>query len=63
MTFGIAPRSPDPDPATSGAVRSLKRVDTSWPIFVEKPDRATARDYLAADDYYWNSGMFKASRY
>lgn len=33
--------------------------------FVEKPDRATAEDYLATGDYYWNSGMFlfRASRY
>ncbi|WP_428745723.1 mannose-1-phosphate guanylyltransferase/mannose-6-phosphate isomerase [Syntrophotalea sp.] len=33
--------------------------------FVEKPDRATAEQYLAAGDYYWNSGMFlfKASSY
>jgi len=26
--------------------------------FVEKPDRATAEDYLAAGNYIWNSGMF-----
>ena len=26
--------------------------------FVEKPDRATAEEYLAAGRYYWNSGMF-----
>ncbi|MDW5377029.1 mannose-1-phosphate guanylyltransferase/mannose-6-phosphate isomerase [Halomonas sp. HP20-15] len=26
--------------------------------FVEKPDKATAEDYLATGDYYWNSGMF-----
>ena len=26
--------------------------------FVEKPDRATAEAYLAAGDYFWNSGMF-----
>lgn len=26
--------------------------------FVEKPDRATAEQYLQSDDYYWNSGMF-----
>ncbi|XKE47496.1 mannose-1-phosphate guanylyltransferase/mannose-6-phosphate isomerase [Halomonas organivorans] len=33
--------------------------------FVEKPDRATAEDYCATGDYYWNSGMFmfRASRY
>lgn len=26
--------------------------------FVEKPDRETAEQYLAAGNYYWNSGMF-----
>jgi mannose-1-phosphate guanylyltransferase len=26
--------------------------------FVEKPDLATATDYLASGDYYWNAGMF-----
>jgi mannose-1-phosphate guanylyltransferase/mannose-6-phosphate isomerase len=33
--------------------------------FVEKPDRATAQNYLASGEYLWNSGMFafKASAY
>ena len=33
--------------------------------FVEKPDIATAQEYLSSGQYYWNSGMFmfKASRY
>lgn len=33
--------------------------------FVEKPDRVTAEEYLASNDYYWNSGMFlfSAKRY
>ena len=33
--------------------------------FIEKPTRKKAKEYLASDDYYWNSGMFmfKASRY
>lgn len=26
--------------------------------FVEKPDAATAAEYLAAGDFFWNSGMF-----
>ncbi len=26
--------------------------------FVEKPDEATVRDYLAEGGYYWNAGMF-----
>lgn len=33
--------------------------------FVEKPSLATAKEYMASGEYYWNSGMFmfKASRY
>ena len=33
--------------------------------FVEKPDRATAEEYVASGEFFWNSGMFifKASRY
>lgn len=33
--------------------------------FVEKPDRATAEQYLTSGEYYWNSGMFlfKASAF
>lgn len=33
--------------------------------FIEKPDLPTAESYLAAGDYFWNSGMFmfRASRY
>ena len=33
--------------------------------FVEKPDLATAEQYLESGDYFWNSGMFlfKASAY
>ncbi|WP_068545109.1 mannose-1-phosphate guanylyltransferase/mannose-6-phosphate isomerase [Thalassotalea crassostreae] len=33
--------------------------------FVEKPDLATAKQYIESGDYFWNAGifMFKASRY
>ena len=33
--------------------------------FVEKPNRATAEQYVASGNYFWNSGMFmfRASRY
>ena len=36
---------------TAGRIRPVER-------FVEKPDLATARRYLASGDYLWNSGMF-----
>ena len=63
VTFGIVPTVPETgfgyiqaDAAGEGARRVLR--------FVEKPDAATAREYLAAGGYYWNSGMFlfRASR-
>ncbi|MEJ2471981.1 MAG: mannose-1-phosphate guanylyltransferase/mannose-6-phosphate isomerase [Desulfuromonadales bacterium] len=46
-----SPRSPAP----------IYHVDQ----FVEKPDQATAQDYLDKGNYYWNSGMFmfKAADY
>ncbi len=64
VTFGIVPQSPETGfgyiqaASSDEAVRQVLR-------FVEKPDAATAQDYLAAGDYYWNSGMFlfRASRY
>jgi mannose-1-phosphate guanylyltransferase/mannose-6-phosphate isomerase len=37
--------------ATTLAARRVSR-------FVEKPDRATAEQFLRAGDYYWNAGMF-----
>lgn len=59
VTFGIRPtaaetgygylRAPGADSA-----EAVVQVES----FVEKPDAATARKYLAAGDYYWNSGMF-----
>ncbi len=63
ITIGITPRYPataygyveaaDPivDGPTSTEFRSVAR-------FVEKPDRATAEDYVASGHFWWNSGMF-----
>lgn len=63
VTFGIVPEVPETGfgyiqaEAGEGVRRVLR--------FVEKPDAATAQQYLDAGGYYWNSGMFlfKASRY
>ncbi len=68
ITFGIVPDAPetgfgyieaDQDSADHG--EGVHRVLR----FVEKPDAATAQDYVDAGGYYWNSGMFLflASRY
>jgi mannose-1-phosphate guanylyltransferase/mannose-6-phosphate isomerase len=63
ITFGIVPSAPETGygyiKAASG--EGVRRVER----FIEKPDSATARQYLDAGGYYWNSGMFlfRASRY
>jgi len=58
VTFGITPHYPETgygyiegaDPISGGGLR-IRR-------FVEKPDLKTARGYLKAGNYFWNSGMF-----
>jgi mannose-1-phosphate guanylyltransferase/mannose-6-phosphate isomerase len=62
VTFGIVPTRAETGygyiRAGAGIPNSAGRtIDT----FVEKPDEATAREYLAAGTYYWNSGMFLVS--
>ncbi len=63
VTFGIVPTAPETGygyikAAKGDGVRAVDR-------FVEKPDLATAEQYVASGEYFWNSGMFlfKASRY
>ncbi|WP_296250174.1 mannose-1-phosphate guanylyltransferase/mannose-6-phosphate isomerase [uncultured Stenotrophomonas sp.] len=63
VTFGIQPTAPETGYGYIKAVagegaRAIER-------FVEKPDLATAQDYVTSGEYYWNSGMFlfRASRY
>ncbi|KFN45096.1 mannose-1-phosphate guanylyltransferase/mannose-6-phosphate isomerase [Arenimonas oryziterrae] len=63
VTFGIVPSAPETGygyikAAKGEGVRPVER-------FVEKPDLATAGQYVASGEYFWNSGMFafRASRY
>jgi len=67
VTFGIVPTSPE---TGYGYIRKAQSVDETASAFeveqfVEKPDQATAEEYLRSGDFYWNSGMFlfRASRY
>ena len=58
VTFGIQPDYAETgygyiegaDPVAEGAL-AVRR-------FVEKPDKKTARQYITAGNYFWNSGMF-----
>lgn len=56
VTFGIAPTAPETgygyiETAGDGRHRDVVR-------FVEKPDRATAEQYLASGRFLWNAGIF-----
>ncbi|RWE41917.1 MAG: mannose-1-phosphate guanylyltransferase [Mesorhizobium sp.] len=57
VVFGIKPTQPETGygyievSAEKGGVFDVSR-------FVEKPDLATANDYLKAGNFYWNTGIF-----
>jgi mannose-1-phosphate guanylyltransferase len=60
VTFGIPPTGPATGygylkaGAPVGGAGTAREVDA----FVEKPNLATARRYVASGKYFWNSGMF-----
>lgn len=64
VTFGIVPTQAH---TGYGYIKRGDSVGDSYTVdkFVEKPDLATAEQYLLSGEFYWNSGMFliKASRY
>jgi mannose-1-phosphate guanylyltransferase len=65
VTFGIVPTHPE---TGYGYIEKGGQVgDEGFVVnrFAEKPDIATARDYLSSGNFLWNSGMFmfRASRY
>ncbi len=65
VTFGIVPKTPETGFGYIRRGAPLGSEGFCVAGFEEKPDLATAKDYLAAGDCYWNSGMFmfKASAY
>ena len=60
VTFGIVPTAPETGYGYIEAAQSLLGANVPVPIarFVEKPDRATAEQFLATGRFTWNSGMF-----
>lgn len=65
VTFAIVPSHAETGYGYLQKGASLGEAGFVVSRFVEKPDLATARDYVATGDYFWNSGMFmfRASRY
>ncbi|MBU4260676.1 MAG: mannose-1-phosphate guanylyltransferase/mannose-6-phosphate isomerase [Proteobacteria bacterium] len=53
VTFGITPNAPE-----TGYGYIEKGDGNSVLSFVEKPDLQKAKEYLAAGNFFWNSGMF-----
>ncbi len=60
VTFGIRPHYPETGYGYIEGVKSEKLHNNALRIkrFVEKPDKATAEEYLKAGNFFWNSGMF-----
>ena len=65
LTFGVVPEVPETGYGYIKAGAAIRAGAHQVARFVEKPDLATARKYLAEGGYFWNSGMFmfKASTY
>lgn len=62
VVFGVKPRTPSTGYGYIRAGEKLAEI-RRIPVFRvkqfrEKPDAATARQYLESGDYYWNSGNF-----
>ena len=60
VTFGIEPAQPETGYGYIQSGEALADADGCFNVarFVEKPDAATAQQYLDAGNFYWNSGMF-----
>lgn len=57
VTFGVRPTGPE---TGYGYIQAGEKTGGAFSVtsFREKPDRETAEKYVAAGNYYWNSGMF-----
>jgi mannose-1-phosphate guanylyltransferase/mannose-6-phosphate isomerase len=60
VTFGITPESPETGYGYIQAGEPLSHGGYAYRIvrFAEKPDVASAKAYLDAGSYFWNSGLF-----
>jgi mannose-1-phosphate guanylyltransferase len=60
VTFGVVPTAPHTGYGYLRRGETLPNHPDVFSVieFKEKPDRATAEEYLASGEYWWNSGMF-----
>jgi len=58
VTFGIKPGYPETGYGYIEGARRVKNGAFAIKRFVEKPDEKIAKRYVAAGNFFWNSGMF-----
>ena len=58
VTFGITPHYPETGYGYIEGAEEISHGAYSVKRFVEKPDLETAKKYMAAGNFFWNSGMF-----
>ncbi|MGK5092945.1 mannose-1-phosphate guanylyltransferase/mannose-6-phosphate isomerase [Deltaproteobacteria bacterium TL4] len=60
VTFGIRPDRPE---TGYGYIKAGTPLSVGYRVekFVEKPDLATAKEYIQSDAYTWNAGIFMAT--
>jgi len=58
VTFGIQPDYPETGYGYIEGAKKVKGSGLAIKRFVEKPDEKTAKKYLKAGNFFWNSGMF-----
>ena len=67
VTFGVNPDRPSTDYGYIKKGNPIDGIKGCFSIdgFTEKPNAATAQEYLSSGNYYWNSGLFlfSAERY
>ncbi len=58
VTFGIQPAYPETGYGYIEGGKALSEGGLAIERFVEKPDVETAKSYIEAGNFFWNSGMF-----
>ena len=58
VTFGITPHYPETGYGYVEGGQEVAEGALTINRFVEKPDKKTAQQYIAAGNFFWNSGMF-----
>jgi mannose-1-phosphate guanylyltransferase/mannose-6-phosphate isomerase len=58
VTFGIRPDYPETGYGYIEGAGEIKEQALLVKRFVEKPDKETAKRYIEAGNFFWNSGMF-----